>query len=408
VKAFRNGAVVKEFVGAQSPVSVGLFLDELLGPSPSQRLLDELQESGELPEILGPLQRRLRRVLNGCWEARAPIGTARAHSRIMVALFGELGVNDPVATHTGADWQQPLLIRPWRRSAPAADEAQAVTDLVIACDIHDLGAPDFELDDLLTDWSMPGFDLSRDAVVVEEDSALAAYTVFIRNDYVDVYVSPARRDLGLGAKLLDWAERRAVERAGAGALLGQVVNSTNDGARASPGRPRLPAGADVLADVDGARRAAAARLARACSCAPSTRSGTRGVFALVRTPSPTTSATRPSPSRSGRRSMIDREAFEPGLWFIAESKGEIVGAVICPSYEDEGWVRQLAVSRDWRRRGLGTALLRQAMSEFSRRGRRELGLVVDSWNRTGAKDLYERAGMTVAREHVRYEKTLAS
>ena len=104
--------------------------------------------------------------------------------------------------------------------------------------------------------------------------------------------------------------------------------------------------------------------------------------------------------------MIDRDAFEPGLWFIAESKGEIVGCVLCPNYEEEGWVRQLAVARDWRRRGLGTALLRQAMSEFSRRGRKEIGLVVDSWNRTGAKELYERAGMTVAREHVRFEKTL--
>jgi ribosomal protein S18 acetylase RimI-like enzyme len=106
--------------------------------------------------------------------------------------------------------------------------------------------------------------------------------------------------------------------------------------------------------------------------------------------------------------MIDREAFEPGLWFIAESKGEIVGCVLCPNYEDEGWVRQLAVAREWRRRGLGTALLRQAMSELSRRGRREIGLVVDSGNRTGAKEMYERAGMTVAREHVRYEKTLTA
>ena len=84
--------------------------------------------------------------------------------------------------------------------APRQDEAQSITDLVIACDIHDLGAPDFELDDLLTDWNMPGFDLSRDAVVVEEDGELAAYAAFIRNDYVDVYVSPAHRDLGLGAK----------------------------------------------------------------------------------------------------------------------------------------------------------------------------------------------------------------
>ena len=294
--------------------------------------------------------------------------------------------------------------------APRQDEAQAVTDLVIACDIHDLGAPDFELDDLLTDWNMPGFDLSRDAVVVEEDGELAAYAAFIRNDYVDVYVSPARRDLGLGAKLLDWAERRAVERAGAGALLGQVVNSTNGGARRlledrgyrpvrtywrmsmpldeRPPPPAWPEG--VLVRTFDQER------------------DTRAVFAVVQDAFADNERHTAESFEEWQAFMIDREAFEPGLWFIAESKGEIVGCVLCPNYEDEGWVRQLAVARDWRRRGLGTALLRQAMSEFSRRGRREIGLVVDSWNRTGAKDLYERAGMTVAREHVRYEKTLSS
>ena len=294
--------------------------------------------------------------------------------------------------------------------APRQDEAQAVTDLVIACDIHDLGAPDFELDDLLTEWNMPGFDLSRDAVVVEEDGALAAYAAFSRNDYVDVYVNPAHRDLGLGAKLLDWAERRAVERAGAGALLGQVVTSTNDGARRlledrgyrpvrtywrmsmpldeRPPPPAWPEG--VLVRTFDQER------------------DTRAVFALVQDAFADNERHTAESFEEWQAFMIDREAFEPGLWFIAESKGEIVGCVLCPNYEDEGWVRQLAVSRDWRRRGLGTALLRQAMSEFSRRGRREIGLVVDSWNRTGAKDLYERAGMTVAREHVRYEKTLSS
>ena len=294
--------------------------------------------------------------------------------------------------------------------APRRDEAQAVTDLVIACDVHDLGAPDFELDDLLTDWNMPGFDLERDAVAVEVDGALAAYASFIRNDYVDVYVSPEHRDLGLGAKLLDWAERRAVERAGPGVLLGQVVTSTNEGARKlledrgyrpvrtywrmsmpleeRPPPPAWPEG--VLVRTFDQER------------------DTRAVFALVQDAFADNERHTAESFEEWQAFMIDREAFEPGLWFIAESKGEIVGCILCPSYEDEGWVRQLAVSRDWRRRGLGTALLRQAMSEFSRRGRRELGLVVDSWNRTGAKDLYERAGMTVAREHVRYEKTLAS
>jgi len=37
VKAFRNGRVVKEFVGAQPPQTVAAFLDELLAPPESAR-----------------------------------------------------------------------------------------------------------------------------------------------------------------------------------------------------------------------------------------------------------------------------------------------------------------------------------------------------------------------------------
>ena len=44
VKGFRNGKVVREFVGVQSPQSVGTFLDSLLGPSEGERLLAELRE----------------------------------------------------------------------------------------------------------------------------------------------------------------------------------------------------------------------------------------------------------------------------------------------------------------------------------------------------------------------------
>ena len=295
--------------------------------------------------------------------------------------------------------------------APGADEAQAVTDLVIACDIYELGAPDFELDDLLTDWNMPGFDIELDAVVVEEDGGLIGYAAFIRNDYVDVYVHPERRQRGIGARLLEWSERRARERTPPGEeiRLGQVVTSTHANARrflesrgyapvrtywrmsmpleASPPPPAWPEG--ILVRTFDQER------------------DSRAVYALVQDAFGDNERHTAESFEEWQAFMIDREAFEPGLWFIAETKGEIVGCVLCPNYEEEGWIRQLAVSRDWRRRGLGTALFRQAMSEFSRRGRREMGLVVDSWNRTGAKELYERAGMTVAREHVRFEKTLA-
>jgi thioredoxin len=40
VKAFRNGQVVAEFVGARPPAAVAQFLDELTGPTASERLLN--------------------------------------------------------------------------------------------------------------------------------------------------------------------------------------------------------------------------------------------------------------------------------------------------------------------------------------------------------------------------------
>ena len=304
----------------------------------------------------------------------------------------------------------PLMDARLTTRPPRPDEAQAVTDLIVACDVAEFGQPDFELDDLLTDWHMPGFDLERDAVVVADGERIVAYASFVRGDYVDVYVHPDHRNAGIGKALLEWSERRALERMPPGEEIrvGQVITTGETGARRllekrgyepvrtywrmtmqladSPPPPAWPEGV-VVRTFDQER-------------------DTRAVYALVQDAFGDNERQTAESFEEWQAFMIDRDAFEPGLWFIAESNGEIVGCVLCPNYEDEGWIRQLAVSRDWRRRGLGTALLRQAMSEFHRRGRRELGLVVDSWNRTGAKDLYERAGMIVAREHVRLEKTL--
>ena len=100
VKAFRNGRVVKEFVGVQSPQSIGLFLDELSGPSPAEELLEELTRSGEFPQILGPLaegdyERALEWLLD---EAVGAEPERRDRIReVMVAVFHELGQEHPLA-----------------------------------------------------------------------------------------------------------------------------------------------------------------------------------------------------------------------------------------------------------------------------------------------------------------------
>jgi len=107
-----------------------------------------------------------------------------------------------------------------------------------------------------------------------------------------------------------------------------------------------------------------------------------------------------------RTLMIERDSFDPTLWFLAAAGDEIVGAALCPRYPGQGWVRQVAVARNWRRRGVARALLQHAFGEFHKRGNHSVGLVVDSYNRTGARSLYESLGMRLDRQHDRYEKSL--
>jgi putative thioredoxin len=94
VKAFRNGQVVSEFTGVLSAQGVADFLDALSGPTAGERLLEELRESGEQPEVLAALEtgdhdRALELLLE---QVKSSNGEARDRVReLMVALFDELG-----------------------------------------------------------------------------------------------------------------------------------------------------------------------------------------------------------------------------------------------------------------------------------------------------------------------------
>ena len=100
VKGFRNGEVVREFVGVQSPQGVESFLDALTGPSPGERLVAELRESGDFPEVLAELEARdyeraLGRLLAEI-EHAAP-ERRDAIRRLMLSLFEELGQEHPLS-----------------------------------------------------------------------------------------------------------------------------------------------------------------------------------------------------------------------------------------------------------------------------------------------------------------------
>ena len=100
VKAFRDGKVVGQFVGVQSPTAVSTFLDGLLAPPRADTLVEELRANGELPEVVAALDAGdVERGLSLIVEA-VPTADQAERDRlreVAVALFEQLGQDDPVA-----------------------------------------------------------------------------------------------------------------------------------------------------------------------------------------------------------------------------------------------------------------------------------------------------------------------
>jgi putative thioredoxin len=90
VKAFRNGQVVAEFVGARSRPGVDEFLDGLTKP-PVAETVDDEELASALRE--GDYDRAFETLL----ERAADPKTREAARKTMVELFGELGQEHPLA-----------------------------------------------------------------------------------------------------------------------------------------------------------------------------------------------------------------------------------------------------------------------------------------------------------------------
>ena len=109
-----------------------------------------------------------------------------------------------------------------------------------------------------------------------------------------------------------------------------------------------------------------------------------------------------------KRMGMDRETFDPGLWFLACQENELAGVALnlYNKESDTGWVDHLSVRRAWRRKGIGKALLLLSFGEFYRRGIRQLKLSVDSKSLTNAPRLYESVGMKTIQQYHIYTKEI--
>jgi mycothiol synthase len=290
---------------------------------------------------------------------------------------------------------------------PRMEDAEAVTDLIAACEMVDQGEPDIVLEDVRSDWRRPSFDLRRDSLLVLDGERPVGYAEVLHKR-VQVEVLPDARGRGVGTALLRWTERRALDDLPPGETVrvGQTVSDESRAAvrllksagyspqwnawilrirhREPPAPPVLPPGIRIREFAPGEEdRIVHDVMERAFSEWPDR---------------------EPYPFEDWRAGSIERDGFEPWQIPVVVDRGKIVGMAYLIPYPGEGWVQQIAVSKSHRGRGLGRALLQHAFSEFHRRGEGVVGLSTDS--RTGALDIYEHVGMKVERSFTRYSKDL--
>jgi len=113
---------------------------------------------------------------------------------------------------------------------------------------------------------------------------------------------------------------------------------------------------------------------------------------------------------------IDAPHFRPELVLVAEEEatGNMAGCClnkidpdwIARTGRKEGYVGTLAVLREARQHGLGTALMVQTMHIMRQQGMEGIHLHADAENLTGAVRIYERLGFAVRKNSIAYRKVM--
>ena len=104
--------------------------------------------------------------------------------------------------------------------------------------------------------------------------------------------------------------------------------------------------------------------------------------------------------------------FRPDLNSVVTEGEEVIGTGICTVNADqnarqehsEGWISALAVRRRWRRHGVASAMLCEAMRRFKAAGLDFATLGVDTENPSGALGIYTRLGFAATQRVVVFSK----
>jgi ribosomal protein S18 acetylase RimI-like enzyme len=259
------------------------------------------------------------------------------------------------------------------------------------------GGVDTDETDFTDDWDKPGFDWTKATLVVEDGDRVVGFATVV-DEYADAMAVQGREDLL--PSLLDWVETHDIglehyvpdpDTARAALLEARGwkperrfwrMRRPLEGAQPEPVWPEGVTVRDYERPRDD-----------------------EAVHEVIMTSFREIGGQQIRGFEEWKGYLLDTERFDPALYLVAEEDGKVVGASLSQSMgEDYAMVRQLAVDRSQRGRGIGLALLHESFRRHAARGFPATVLGVDAGNPTGALDLYEKAGMKVFEQFTRWDR----
>jgi mycothiol synthase len=312
----------------------------------------------------------------------------------------------------------------WTTRRPTLADVPEILAVVQASDIAAVGEPDVNADEVEETLNAPNFDPAKDSWLGLDETGRVMAWAYIENpsagprENIEVYAHPEGGSVAQ-PHLLDLLLERVAERAGergvpslvarAGAIPTEafyldLLNSSGFAWLKRYARMRIDLAKDQPLPV----------LPPDVTIRPVRSEDDADMhtfWSILDTAFKDTPDYTPGTYENFRERLDTTSSFSWDEWFVAEVDGVPAGILQSADIgkdDLDGWVRNLAVAREYRGRQLGRLLLRTAFATYAAKGMLTAGLGVDLTNPTGAYPLYEGVGMRTVYEVDVLERTVVA